>query len=146
MKRISKHEYYAEIAKVVAKRATCPKLAVGAVLVSPWNSIIATGYNGAPKWMDHCLDIGCNNDDAGHCTRAVHAEANAIAQAALMGTSTKDSTMYCTQLPCLRCLNLMVNAGVKNVFYLDASYRPEAVKAAASFIIESCINLEKLEA
>lgn len=142
MQRLTKHQYYAEIAQVVAKRSTCPKLRVGAVLVSEHNSIISTGYNGAPRWGDHCSDVGCRNDDAGHCTRAVHAEANVIAQAAANGVSTRASTMYITHCPCVRCLNLIVNAGTTTIFYLQDYKVDHSVLTVAR---EAAIHLNKLE-
>lgn len=85
--------YFIRIAKEISTRATCPRAAVGAVIVTD-NRILSTGYNGAPAGEPHCDDVGCNvkND---HCTRAVHAETNAIAIAAKYGISLEGSILYC---------------------------------------------------
>lgn len=115
MKRIDTDHYFLEIAQVVAKRGTCPKAQVGAVLVKN-KSIISTGYNGSPRGVDHCVDAGCN-EEAGHCQRAVHAEMNAVLQAARHGNSTQESTMYCTHFPCNHCLKGLINSGIKKIVY-----------------------------
>lgn len=109
-------DYIIEIATIVAKRSTCPRLQVGAVLVSD-TRIIATGYNGAVSGAAHCTDSGCMIID-GHCVRAVHAEANAITQSALYGVSTMGASMYITHKPCVSCIKLIVSAGISEVFYL----------------------------
>lgn len=108
-----------EIARTVATRATCPRASVGAVLVRE-SRILTTGYNGAPRGVAHCTDVGCTivND---HCARATHAEANAIVQAALHGVSVSGSTAYCTHQPCVNCSKLLVSAGVRKIIY-DATY------------------------
>jgi len=112
-------EYFMEIARTVATRATCPRASVGAVLVRE-SRILTTGYNGAPRGVAHCTDVGCTivND---HCARATHAEANAIVQAALHGVSVSGSTAYCTHQPCVNCSKLLVSAGVRKIIY-DATY------------------------
>lgn len=108
-----------EIARTVATRSTCPRAAVGAVLVRE-SRILTTGYNGAPRGVAHCSDVGCTivND---HCARATHAEANAIVQAALHGISVSGSTAYCTHQPCVNCSKLLISAGVCTIVY-DADY------------------------
>lgn len=108
-----------EIARTVATRATCPRASVGAVLVRE-SRILTTGYNGAPRGVAHCTDVGCTivND---HCARATHAEANAIVQAALHGISVSGSTAYCTHQPCVNCSKLLISAGVRKIVY-DATY------------------------
>lgn len=115
--------YFMEIAHVVAKRSTCLRNIVGAVIVKD-KRIISTGYNGAPRNLEHCLDIGCirikQNIESGtrHETcRAVHAEQNAIIQAALHGMSTDGATLYCTHQPCILCAKMMINANIKRVVY-----------------------------
>ena len=85
--------YFIRIAKEVAQRSSCPRAAVGAVIVKD-NRILATGYNGAPPGKPHCIDEGCIIKDD-HCTRAVHAEANAIAQATRYNVLLKGATLYC---------------------------------------------------
>lgn len=108
-----------EIARTVSTRATCPRASVGAVLVRE-SRILTTGYNGAPRGVAHCTDVGCTivND---HCARATHAEANAIVQAALHGVSVSGSTAYCTHQPCVSCSKLLISAGVRKIVY-DATY------------------------
>lgn len=114
--RPSWDEYFMMMAKdVVASRATCPRRQVGAVLVRD-KRIITTGYNGSPSGMPHCTDVGCRLHE-GHCIRAIHAEQNAIVQAALYGVSTKGATCYVTAAPCVTCANLLVAAGVVRVVY-----------------------------
>lgn len=126
MGRIEKHEYYMEIARTVAKRSTCIRSNVGAVMVSD-NRIIATGYNGAPSKMPHCIDMGvCFRNENGvesgtklETCRSVHAEQNLIAHCSFHGSSSKDSTVYCTMLPCVICAKLLINAGVSTLIYDD---------------------------
>ncbi len=113
--RPSKDEYFMLIAKLVSLRATCPRLRVGAVAVKD-GYILATGYNGAPGGMDHCIDVGCLVVD-GHCHRAVHAEQNVIAMAARKGISLEGATLYVTHFPCDTCLKLLINAGIREIVY-----------------------------
>ncbi|MBW6451416.1 MAG: cytidine/deoxycytidylate deaminase family protein [DPANN group archaeon] len=122
-KRPTKDDYYMEIASVVAKRTTCLRQTVGAVIVKN-NHIISTGYNGAPKGLKHCTDIGCiriqkkiPSGTMHETCRAVHAEQNAIIQAASHGVSTDGATLYCTHSPCILCTKMIINAGIKSVFY-----------------------------
>ena len=107
-----------EIARTVATRATCPRARVGAVLTRE-HRILTTGYNGAPRGVPHCLDVGCTMVD-GHCLRATHAEANAIVQGALHGVSTQGATAYCTHQPCAGCTKLLISAGIVRIVYADA--------------------------
>lgn len=113
--RPTKDEYFMLIAKLVGLRATCPRLRVGAVAVKD-GYILATGYNGAPRNMEHCIDVGCLLVD-GHCHRAVHAEQNVIAMAARKGISLEGATVYVTHFPCDTCFKLLINAGVKEIVY-----------------------------
>ena len=112
-------EYFMDIARTVATRATCPRLSVGCVLVRE-HRILTTGYNGAPRGVAHCTEAGCIlvND---HCARATHAEANAIVQGALHGVSLAGSIAYCTHQPCVNCSKLLISAGVKKIVY-DVGY------------------------
>jgi len=123
--RPSKDEYFMMIAKLVSLRATCPRLRVGAVAVKD-GYILATGYNGAPRGMDHCLDVGCLIVD-GHCHRAVHAEQNVIAMAARKGISLEGATLYVTHFPCDTCFKLVINAGIKEIVY-EEMYPNEATE------------------
>ncbi|MBX4189905.1 dCMP deaminase family protein [Candidatus Parcubacteria bacterium] len=113
--RPSWEEYFLEIAEVVSHRSTCSRAHVGAVLVRD-RFIISTGYNGAAKGMPHCDEVGHEIVD-GHCIRVVHAEANAIIQAARLGKSIEGCTLYLTISPCYDCFKMIVNAGIKKVIY-----------------------------
>jgi dCMP deaminase len=108
-------EYFMEIARTVATRATCPRASVGAVVVRE-HRILTTGYNGAPRRVAHCSEVGCAMI-GGHCLRSTHAEANAIVQGALHGVSLAGATMYCTHQPCVNCSKLLISAGVGRVVY-----------------------------
>lgn len=118
-------EYFIEITKIVAKRSTCLRRHVGAILVKD-KRILATGYNGAPQNIRHCLDIGCiresKNVPSGErheLCRGIHAEQNLIIQAAFYGISIEGSQLYCTNFPCSICAKMLINAGIKRIFYLD---------------------------
>ncbi|MCL6522806.1 MAG: dCMP deaminase family protein [Firmicutes bacterium] len=108
-------EYFLRLAELVAERATCPRQHVGAVLVRE-RRILATGYNGAPRGLPHCTEVGCSLYGE-HCTRAVHAELNALLQCARFGVAAEGATLYCTHTPCLECAKALVNAGVHEVVY-----------------------------
>lgn len=121
--RPSIDDYFLEIATVVAKRSTCLRQNVGTVIVRN-QQIISTGYNGVPKGMEHCTDIGCIRikEDIPSGTRhekcrGVHSEQNAIIQAALHGITTEGATLYCTHQPCILCTKMMINSGIKRVVY-----------------------------
>ena len=116
-------EYFMDIARSVATRATCPRASVGAVLVRA-HRILTTGYNGAPRGVAHCTEIGCllAND---HCQRATHAEANAIVQGALHGVGLEGATAYCTHQPCVNCTKLLISAGIEKIIYENAY--PDAI-------------------
>lgn len=116
-------EYFIDIARLVARRSTCTRRHVGAVLVKD-KRILATGYNGAPTGLVHCGDIGClrekNSIPSGQrheLCRGLHAEQNAIIQAAYHGISIQGATLYCTTLPCSICLKMLINAGIKQIVY-----------------------------
>jgi dCMP deaminase len=117
-------EYFMEIARTVATRATCPRASVGAILTRR-HRILTTGYNGAPRGVAHCLEAGCTMVD-GHCLRATHAEANAIVQGALHGVSLEGATAYCTHQPCSGCSKLLISAGVERIVFEDAYPDPVA--------------------
>ena len=121
IERPSSNDYFMEIATVVAKRSTCLRNQVGALFVRN-KRILTTGYNGAPSGLDHCDVIGCARDGVASGTRhelcrAVHAEQNAIIQAALHGISIEGATLYCTHQPCVLCAKMMINARVRKVVY-----------------------------
>ncbi len=108
-----------DVARTVATRATCPRASVGAVLVRE-HRILTTGYNGAPRGVGHCTDVGCTIEND-HCVRSTHAEANAVVQGALHGVRLEGATAYCTHQPCVNCAKLLISAGVTRVVY-DAAY------------------------
>ncbi len=112
------------ITRQVAERSTCPRAKVGAVIVRDRN-ILATGYNGAPAGLAHCTDVGCliyesrapGGDLESNCYRSIHAEINAITQAAKNGAAIAGADIYVTHSPCIQCLKVLVNTGVRRVFY-----------------------------
>lgn len=120
--RISWDEYFMEMAKLAAKRSTCLRRQVGAVIVQD-KHVVATGYNGAPKGIPHCAEMGgCyrekNNVPSGErheLCRALHAEQNAIIQAATLGQSVEGGTIYITHQPCVICAKMIINAGIERI-------------------------------
>ena len=124
--RPSWDEYFMGITMEVAKRSTCDRARVGAIIVQD-KRILTTGYNGAPRGLDHCDDVGHMMIN-GHCMRTLHAEQNAIIQAALHGVSTEGSTIYVTHQPCHNCAKMIINAGIRRVVYAGA-YPDEASQA-----------------
>jgi len=121
--RPSWNEYFLEVADLVATRSTCLRRQVGAVLVKD-KRIISTGYNGAPRKLKHCSEVGClrqaNDIPSGQryeLCRGVHAEQNAIINAAYYGISTQDTVMYCTNQPCIICARMIINAGIIKVVH-----------------------------
>ena len=130
-------EYFMEIATIVAKRSTCLRNQVGAVIVKD-KRILSTGYNGAPRNLEHCLEIGCirqqNNIASGTrhvLCRAVHAEQNAIIQAALHGVSIENATLYCTHQPCILCAKMLINSRIEKVVFGTAAQRASAIHGCA---------------
>ena len=112
-----------DITHLVAKRSTCLRRQVGAILVKD-KKILATGYNGAPSRIEHCLDIGCLRQQQGipsgqrhELCRGLHAEQNAIIQAAYHGVEIRQSVLYCTNHPCMICSKMIINAGIEKVVY-----------------------------
>lgn len=114
-------EYFIEIAALVSKRSTCLRRKVGAVLVKE-RRILATGYNGTPTKITHCSVTGCLREklkvpsgERHELCRGLHAEQNVLLQAALYGISLRDSTLYCTNQPCIICTKMLINAGIKEI-------------------------------
>ena len=123
MSRPSWPEYFMTIAKMVAKRSTCLRRHVGSILVKD-KRILATGYNGAPAGLKHCAEVGCIRQNTSipsgerhELCRGLHAEQNAIIQAAYHGISIAGSTLYCTNKPCVICSKMLINAGILKIFY-----------------------------
>lgn len=137
LSRPSLDEYFLSIAAVVATRATCDRAKIGAVLVRD-KYIISTGYNGAPRGLLHCDEVGHLMEN-GHCVRTTHAEQNAILQAAVHGNSTRETTLYSTHSPCSICTRIILNAQVKRVvalnFYRDASVIEMFKQAGVTLLI-----------
>jgi dCMP deaminase len=127
-KRISWHEYFMNIAEQVASRSTCDRKHVGAVIVRD-RTILSTGYNGSLKGAPHCDEAG-HDMDHDHCVRTVHAESNAVAQAAKNGVAINNSEIYVTASPCLTCFKLIANCGITKVYYKEF-YRDERISAYA---------------
>lgn len=111
--------YFIELCNKIAKRGTCDRKQVGAVLVKD-NRIVSTGYNGSFPGAEHCDNIGHLMED-GHCIRTIHGEINAICQAAQFGIPTKGCTLYCNTRPCLNCVKTIISAGIKEIIY-EGSY------------------------
>lgn len=127
MARPSWDEYFMEIAHVVASRSTCIRRKVGAVLVHE-TRLLTTGYNGAPKGLKHCEETGCLRDQRNvppgerhELCRGIHAEMNALLQAAIYGIRVEGATLYCTSSPCVLCAKMLINVGIKKV-YVEGSY------------------------
>ena len=125
MSRPDNDTYFMRMADLVATRSTCLRRQVGAVVVKE-KRVLTTGYNGAPKGLRHCAEVGCvrtqNNIESGtrhELCRGVHAEQNAVIQAAYFGASIKDATIYTTNFPCVMCAKILVNAGIVEVVYKD---------------------------
>ena len=120
-KRASWDDYFMNIAREIATRATCDRKHVGAAIVRD-RCILATGYNGSVRGLEHCDDVGHMMED-GHCVRTIHAEANAIIQAARHGTSIEGAGIYITASPCWSCFRMIANDGIRRIvfgeFYRD---------------------------
>ena len=123
--RPSWDDYFMEITRLVATRSTCLRRKVGAIIVRD-KRILATGYNGAPRGLKHCLEIGCIREKYGvssgqrhELCRGIHAEQNAIIQAATSGVSIEGALIYSTHFPCSLCMKMIINAGINKVFFLD---------------------------
>ena len=123
MARPTWDQYFIDITHLVATRATCLRRQVGALLVKDRN-ILATGYNGTPSGIRHCEDTGCLRErlnvpsgERHELCRGLHAEQNAIIQAARHGINIDGSTLYCTTMPCIICTKMLINAGIKRIVY-----------------------------
>jgi len=135
-----------EIARLVAKRATCLRRQVGAVLVMD-KRLLATGYNGAPSGLAHCLEVGCLREkrqipsgERHELCRGLHAEQNVIIQAAFHGIRIQGSTLYCTNLPCAICTKMLINAGIQEIVY-EGGYGDDLSK---EMLLEARIPIRQL--
>lgn len=116
MSRLPWKQHWIKEAFDASERSTCERLKVGAVIVRNGKHQVSTGYNGSIPGDEHCIDVGCrvvNN----HCTRTIHAEANAILQAARYGSSLEGTAIYVTHYPCLKCTQMIISAGINEVYY-----------------------------
>jgi dCMP deaminase len=148
--RPSWDEYFLMLAKLAATRSTCLAFPVGAVIVKN-KQILATGYNGSPAGSAHCTEQGYCYPGLSSCdasktmpSRAVHAEANAIAQAAKHGISTDGASIYVTLEPCLSCLKLVISAGIREVLYETPFNSGESLLVRDSFIKETLVDLKQI--
>jgi len=148
MTRPSWQDYFLEITRLVAKRSTCLRRGVGALIVKD-KRILATGYNGAPSGLPHCLDVGCLREELGtpsgerhEICRGIHAEQNAILQAALYGVSIKGAALFCTHQPCVLCAKMAINAGIQQIIYCG-DYPDEL---ATQILKEAGVELVRVEA
>lgn len=132
--RPSWDQYFMDIARVVASRSTCLRRHVGAVVVKG-RRILASGYNGAPVGLKHCLEIGCLREQQGipsgerhELCRGLHAEQNALIQAAVYGTAIQGASFYVTHQPCVLCAKILINAGIRKIVFQGEYPDPLALK------------------
>ena len=146
--RLTWDQYFMTITQQVAERSTCNRAKVGAVIVRDRN-ILATGYNGAPAGMPHCTEAGCliyesktpYGEVEQNCFRTIHAEINAIAQAAKNGSNIKDSSIYVTHTPCIHCIKVFVNTGIKTVYYES----PYKLNTLEEILRNTRVHMEKVQ-
>ncbi len=138
--------YFMEIARIVSMRSTCLRRNVGAVIIKD-KRILASGYNGAPSGLKHCIEVSCLRErmniasgERHELCRGLHAEQNAIIQAAYHGVSINGAELYCTHLPCSICIKMLINSGIQEIYY-EEGYPDEL---SLDMIGESGIALTKL--
>ncbi len=139
-------EYFMEMAEVARKRSTCLRRAVGAIIVKD-HRILATGYNGVPGGIEHCSVRGCQRERMNipsgqrhELCRGIHAEQNAIVQAAYLGVSIADATLYCTNQPCILCAKMIINSGIRRIVVKEG-YPDES---AEQMLSEAGLKVEKM--
>ena len=147
MNRPSWDEYFMEMADLARKRTTCIRRGVGAVIVKD-NRVLASGYNGVPKGITHCGEAGCLRQQLNvpsgkqhELCRGLHAEQNAIIQAACLGVPIEGSTLYCTTQPCVICTKMIINAGIKRVVIKE----PYPDELAEAMMKEAGIQVDVME-
>ena len=143
--RPSWEAYFMDITSLVARRSTCLRRSVGAIIVKD-KRILSTGYNGAPTGIKHCLETGCLREklniasgEKHELCRGIHAEQNAIIQAAYHGVTIKGASLFCTNLPCSICAKMIINAGIRSIFYASGyadSMSEEMLKEAGIDVIK----------
>jgi dCMP deaminase len=132
--------YFMKIAYAVSERSTCERANVGCVLVRD-KRILTAGFNGSPSGQAHCDEVGHLLEN-GHCVRTIHAETNAIIQAALHGVSSRDATCYVTHFPCINCTKVLINAGITKIVYHEG-YRID--ENAMMFLKAAEVELAQIE-
>lgn len=137
------HQYFMEMAYLASSRSTCLRREVGAVIVKN-NQIISTGYNGAPKHIRHCAITGCLREqlkvpsgERHELCRGVHAEQNAVIQAAINGTSIRGASLYCTNQPCVICSKILINAEIETIYITE----PYEDKLAQELLTEAEVGI-----
>ena len=150
MARPSWDEYFMQIVDLVKTRSTCLRRQVGALIVKD-KRILASGYNGAPAGVSHCAEVGClrqqlnvPSGERHELCRAIHAEQNAIVQAAYSGTSVNGSTMYVSLQPCSLCAKLMINAGIKKLVF-RGNYPDELALSMLNEAGVELVNFDEVE-
>ena len=146
--RPSWDQYFLTITRQVAERSTCNRAKVGAVIVRDKN-ILVSGYNGAPAGLPHCTEVGCliyqsktpTGESEENCYRTIHAEINAIAQAAKNGVGIRDADIYVTHTPCIHCLKVLINTGIKRIFY-EKEYKLHTV---SELLASTDVTLQKVD-
>ena len=146
--RPSWDQYFMTITRQVAERSTCTRAKVGAVIVRD-RSILATGYNGAPAGLPHCLDAGCliyesrtpDGELEQNCFRTIHAEINAITQSARNGVAIRDADIYVTHTPCIHCLKVLINTGIRVVFY-EKPYKLHTIEELLTHARIKLVNVQ----
>ena len=147
MSRPTWDEYFIEMSRVVGSRSTCDRAHIGAVIVKD-KRILASGYNGAPSGLKHCVEVSCLREkmniasgERHELCRGLHAEQNAIIQAAYHGVSINGADLYCTHLPCSICIKMLINSGIQEIYY-EEGYPDDL---SLEMIEESKIKLTKLD-
>jgi dCMP deaminase len=145
--RPSWHQYFMDMAYLASKRSTCLRRKVGAIIVFE-NQIISTGFNGAPKHVRHCSETGCMRADLKvpsgqrhELCRGVHAEQNAVIQAAVNGASIKGAVVYCTNQPCVICSKILINAEIETIYIAE----PYEDKLAQELLAEAGIDMNLVD-
>jgi dCMP deaminase len=145
--RPSWHQYFMEMAYLASTRSTCLRRKVGALIVFE-NQILATGFNGAPKHVRHCKETGClraemnvPSGERHELCRGVHAEQNAVIQAAVNGTSIKGAVLYCTNQPCVICSKILINAEIKTIYIAE----PYEDKLAQELLKEAGVQMNLVD-
>jgi dCMP deaminase len=146
--RLSWDQYFMTITRQVAARSTCLRAHIGAVIVGDKN-ILATGYNGSPAGLPHCTDVGCliyksqtpTGETEENCFRTIHAEINAIAQAAKNGAPIRDASIYITHTPCIHCFKVLINTGIIRICY-EKEYKLHTLEPLLQYA--SQVRLERI--